>query len=180
MVSSIFSITSVVVILSNTFIHPSHLSDLHSNIQVVFLPPPQLCNHQLEEQLLTLKHFIYRKHWFNYWSDGQGKQDTGQVSFEKSLNIWHILENILAAWDWLTSKTINGIWKATWKGRTHSSRGSEEEDDGVAQKVSLGWRAAFDEREEIGIQENDLRLNPLKKSRGRERRWYKHRMTVDS
>ena len=54
-----------------------------------------------------------------------------------------------------------------WKGHTHSSRGSEEEDDGVAQRVSLGWKAAFDEREETGIQGSYLRLNPLKKRRGR-------------
>lgn len=55
------------------------------------------------------------------------------------------------------------------KGRTHSSRGSEEEDEGVAQQVSLGWKAAFDERHKVGIQESYVRLNPLKKSRGREK-----------
>lgn len=87
--------------------------------------------------------------------------------FWKSLNISGVLENVLSVWDWITSKTVNGVWKAVQKG---SLTGSEEEDDGAAQRVSLGWNAAFDEREEISTQESYLRLNPRKKNRGREQR----------
>lgn len=175
----VFSVLQALAILSNTLIHPSHPGDLHPNIQVAFLPPPQLCNRQPEERLLTLKRFIYSKHWCNYleWWTRQTRHWLSK--FWKSFNIWHVLENVLAARDSITSKTINGVWKAVRKGHTHSSEGSEEE-DGVAQRVSLGWKAAFDEREEMSIQESYLRLNLLKKSRGRERRWYKCGTTVNS
>jgi len=57
----VFSVLQALVILSNTLIHLSYLGDLHPNAQFAFLPPPQLCNCQPEEQLLTVKHFIYDK-----------------------------------------------------------------------------------------------------------------------
>lgn len=40
------------------------------------------------------------------------------------------------------------------KACTHRSRGSEKEDGGIAHRVSLGWKAAFGERQKIGTKES--------------------------
>lgn len=159
--------------VTHLFAHPSHPADLHLNVQVAFSPPPpQLHNHAPKEQLLTLKCFIYDKHWCDYL-EWWAKQISHRLSeFWKSFNIWHVLENILAVWDLITTKTINGVWKAVWKGYARSSKGSEEKDEVVAQTARLWWRAASDKTKETSIQENYVELNALKETWGKkERGW---------
>lgn len=162
-------------------IHPSHLSDLYPNVQVAFLLPPQLCNHPPKEWLLTLKHFIYNKHWCSYleWWTRQIRHRSSE--FWKSFNIWHVLENILAAWDSITSKTINVVCIAMQQGNTHSSRGSEEENDGVAwkaQKACIVRKAAFDEKD--GYSRELPEVEPAAEEQRKRERWSKHGKTVNS
>lgn len=57
-----------------------------------------------------------------------GRVSTSDVSWK----------TFLAAWDSITSRKINGVWKVTQKEHTCRSGGSEEGGDGAALRVSLG------------------------------------------
>lgn len=142
------------LLMDNAPSHPPNLADLNTCIpvEVVFLPPNTTSLIQPMDQgvISNFKAYYLRRTFqqLNDKTDGENKESI--VQFWKKFNIMDAIGNIDIAWQEVTEKCMNGVWKKIWP---EVSQDSQREEPIVDQIVNLMNSAGLEDIEEHDVEE---------------------------
>ncbi|XP_064120422.1 tigger transposable element-derived protein 1-like [Macrobrachium nipponense] len=103
----------ILLVLDNAPGHPTHLDDLHPNVRVVFLPPNTTPLIQPMDQgaISTFKAHYLRISFDQAIEAVDENPELTLRDYWKSYKIYHCIKHVAKAWDLVTEKCMNGIWK---------------------------------------------------------------------
>ncbi|XP_066960747.1 tigger transposable element-derived protein 1-like [Macrobrachium rosenbergii] len=103
----------VLLLLDNAPGHPPHLADLHPNVKVVFLPPNTTPLIQPMDQgaIAAFKANYLKTTFSQAISATDADPDVSLRDFWKKYDVLKCIKNIAAAWEAVTKKCMNGVWK---------------------------------------------------------------------
>ncbi|XP_007434210.1 histone-lysine N-methyltransferase SETD2 isoform X2 [Python bivittatus] len=106
----------ILLLLDNAPGHPPHLDDLHPDVKVVYLPQNTTPFLQPMDQgaVATFKAYYLHATFAKAVAAVEDKRVTVR-EFWKDYNILHCIKNIAAAWQDVTLKCMQGIWKKCLK-----------------------------------------------------------------
>ncbi|XP_059580411.1 tigger transposable element-derived protein 1-like [Alligator mississippiensis] len=119
----------IILLLDNAPGHPQHLDDLHPDVKVVYLPKNTTAILQPMDQgaIATFKVYYLR----TTFSKAVAATESDEVTlcdFWKSYNILHCIKNIESAWEGVTEKCMQGIWKKCLKVFVNNFEGFDKDD----------------------------------------------------
>lgn len=119
----------VILLLDNVLGHPQHLDDLHLDVKVVYLPKNTTAILQPVDQgaIATLKAY-YLHTTFSKAVAATENDEVTLHDFWKAYNILHCIKNIASAWEGVTEKCMQGIWKKCLKPFLNNSDEFDETD----------------------------------------------------
>lgn len=103
----------ILLLLDNAPGHPPHIGDLHPDVKFVFLPPntTPLIQPMDQGSIATLKAHYLRTTFAQAISAIDADSELTLRDFWKHYNILMSIKNIATAWEAVTTKCMNGIWK---------------------------------------------------------------------
>ena len=109
----------ILLILDNAPGHPPHLADLHPDVKVFFLPPNTTSILQpMDQGAIAAFKAIYLRTTFLQAIDAiDADEELTLPAYWKKYNILHAIKNLATAWEDVTEKCMNGIWKKCVKVR---------------------------------------------------------------
>ena len=134
------------LILDNCTGHADNVNADFPNIEVVFLPPNTTSLLQPMDMgvISTFKAYYLRRTIKNLL-DASSNGDSIR-SYWKSYNIKMALENIKLAWDEVTCKTMNGVWKELWpEGVVNKANIESDSEPCQIETVELFHEAGFND-----------------------------------
>ncbi|XP_060771024.1 tigger transposable element-derived protein 1-like isoform X4 [Neoarius graeffei] len=129
----------ILLLLDNAPGHPPHLADFHPDVKVVFLPPntSPLIQPMDQGSIATFKANYLRTTFSQAMAAIDADPEVSLRDFWKQYNILQCIKNIATAWDAVTEKCMNGIWKNCVKRYVNTFAGfdSEKELDVIRDKI---------------------------------------------
>ncbi|XP_064099523.1 tigger transposable element-derived protein 1-like [Macrobrachium nipponense] len=121
----------VLLLLDNAPGHPPHLADLHPNVKVTFLPPNKTPLIQPMDQgaIAAFKANYLKTTFSQAISATDDDPDLSLRDFWKKYDILKCIKNISAAWEAVTKKCMNGIWKNCAKRYVNTFDGFDNENE---------------------------------------------------
>lgn len=121
----------ILLLLDNAPGHPPHLSDLHPDVKVVFLPPntTPLIQPMDQGSIAAFKANYLRTTFAQAIAAMDADPELSLHDFWKEYNILKCIKNIAAAWETVTEKCMNGIWKNCVKRYVNDFAGFESDDE---------------------------------------------------
>ncbi|XP_059583233.1 tigger transposable element-derived protein 1-like [Alligator mississippiensis] len=119
----------IILLLDNAPGHPQHLDDLHPDVEVVYLPKNTTAILQPMDQgaIATFKVYCLRA----TFSKAIAATESDEVTLRdcwKSYNILHCIKNIESAWEGVTEKCMQGIWKKCLKVFVNNFEGFDKDE----------------------------------------------------
>ncbi|XP_066957407.1 tigger transposable element-derived protein 1-like [Macrobrachium rosenbergii] len=154
----------VLLLLDNAPGHPPHLADLHPNVKVVFLPPNTTPLIQPMDQgaIAAFKANYLNTTFSQAISATDADPDVSLRDFWKKYDVLKCIKNIAAAWEAVTKKCMNGVWKNCAKRYVNTFDGfdSENELEMIRKKIvklakDLSLECEMEEIEELLDKESE-------------------------
>ncbi|MFH4984556.1 hypothetical protein AB6A40_011265 [Gnathostoma spinigerum] len=103
----------ILLLLDNAPGHPPHLGDLHPDVKCIFLPPNTIPVIEPMDQgsIATLKANYLQTTFAQAISAIDAESELTSRDFWKHYKILMCIKNIATAWEAVTTKCMNGIWK---------------------------------------------------------------------
>ncbi|XP_018419693.1 PREDICTED: tigger transposable element-derived protein 1-like [Nanorana parkeri] len=118
----------IILLLDNAPGHPQHLDDLHPDVKAVYLPKNTTAILQPMDQgaIATFKAYYLR----TTFSKAVATTENNEVTrdFWISYNILECIKNIASAWEGVTEKCMQGIWKKWLKHFVHTSEAFDKDE----------------------------------------------------
>lgn len=142
------------LILDNAPGHPRTLSDLCSEVKVVYLPPNTTSILQPMDQgvISTFKAYYLRETFNQALRASEGETGVSLKEFWRCYNIRQAIENISKSWDEVSEKTMNAVWKNLWDDCANFL-GFDITEDVINETVDLARMIGLDEVEAEDIQD---------------------------
>ncbi|XP_059583646.1 tigger transposable element-derived protein 1-like [Alligator mississippiensis] len=106
----------IILLLDNAPGHPQHLDDLHPDVKVVYLPKNTTAILQpMDQGAIAVFKAYYLRATFSKAVAATESDEVTLRDFWKSYNILHCIKNIESAWEGVTEKCMQGIWKKCLK-----------------------------------------------------------------
>ena len=103
------------LLLDNAPGHPTDLEMNHPHIKIVFIPPNTTSILQpMDQGIISIFKASYLRQMMNKIVTFTSTSEDSVTSFWKQFNIKFALEMIEIAWDSVTTKALNGVWKNIW------------------------------------------------------------------
>uniref|UniRef100_A0A8C4NEI8 HTH CENPB-type domain-containing protein n=1 Tax=Eptatretus burgeri TaxID=7764 RepID=A0A8C4NEI8_EPTBU len=129
----------ILLILENAPGHPPHLADLHPDVKVVFLPPntTPLIQPMDQSSIAAFKANYLQTTFAQAIAAIDTDPELSLRDFWKQYNIYMCIKNIATAWETVTEKCMNGIWKKCVKHYVNAFTGfdGEHELEKVREKI---------------------------------------------
>nr|XP_033793496.1 NACHT, LRR and PYD domains-containing protein 3-like [Geotrypetes seraphini] len=129
----------ILLLLDNAPGHPHHLADLYPNVKVLFLPPNTTPLIQPMDQgaIATLKASYLRTTFAQAIATIDADPELSLHDYWKQYNILKCIKNLPTAWDSVTEKCMNGVWKKCIKRYVNTFAGfnSEQELDEICEEI---------------------------------------------
>ena len=153
----------ILLLLDNAPGHPPHLADLHPNVNVVFLPPntTPLIQPMDQGSIAAFKANYLRTTFAQAVAAIDADPELSLRDFWKQYNILKCIKNLATAWEAVTAKCMNGIWKNCVKRYVNTFDGfeSEQELDVIRERIvklakDLSLECEMEDVEELLEQES--------------------------
>ena len=121
----------ILLVLDNAPGHPTHLADVHPDVKIVFLPPntTPLIQPMDQGSIATFKANYLKNTFAQAIAATNADPELSLRDFWKNYNLLHAIKNIATAWDNVTKKCMNGVWKNCVKRYVNTFTGFENERD---------------------------------------------------
>ncbi|KAI5626234.1 hypothetical protein C0J50_14224 [Silurus asotus] len=129
----------ILMLLDNAPGHPPHIGDLHPDVKIVFLPPntTPLIQPMDQGSIATFRANYLQTTFAQAVSAMDADSELTLQDFWKRYNILMSIKNIATAWEAVTTKCMNGIWKNCVKRYVNDFDGfhSEHELETIQEKI---------------------------------------------
>ncbi|XP_068218893.1 tigger transposable element-derived protein 1-like [Palaemon carinicauda] len=121
----------ILLLLDNEPEHPTYLTDINPDVKVVFLPPntTKLIQPMDQGSIAAFKANYLRTTFAQALDAIEADPELSLHDFLKQYNILKCIKNIAAAWESVTGKCMNGIWKNCVKQYVNDLAGFESEQE---------------------------------------------------